>query len=53
MADNKFPNTPKYNQLIEKDEQIVKVPLDTMDWAARKAGMPSSVKNSNTIRHVN
>lgn len=52
MADNKFPNTPKYNSLIEKDPQIVKVDLDTVEFSARKSAMPGSIKNSNTIKHV-
>lgn len=53
MAENKFPNTPKYNQLIERDPQIVKIELDNMGWGARKTGLPGSIKNSNTIKHVN
>lgn len=53
MADNKFPNNPKWNQLIEKDEQIVKIPEANTDWGARPSAMPKSVKNTNTIRHVN
>lgn len=52
MADSKFPNTPKYNQLIEKDEQIVKVPMENTEFGARPSALPKNVKNSNSIRHV-
>lgn len=51
-AENKFPNNPKYNQLIENDEQIVKVPFDEVEFGARKSAQPKSIKNTNTIKHV-
>ena len=52
MADNKFPNVPKYNQLIEKDPQIVKIDMDITEFGARKSAQPTNVKNSMTIKHV-
>ncbi|MDE2099903.1 MAG: hypothetical protein KGL39_21800 [Patescibacteria group bacterium] len=52
MSANRFPNGPKYNKLIERDPQIVKVELDTTEFGARKSAMPASIKNSNTIKHV-
>ena len=48
----KFPNNPKYNSLIEKDPQIVKIDLDVVEFGGRKSSMPGNVKNSNTIKHV-
>jgi len=51
MADKSFP-APKYNQLIERDPQIVKVDLDVVEFSARKSAMPSNIKNSMTIKHV-
>lgn len=46
-----FPG-PKYNQVIENDPQIVAVPLQNMDWGARKSGMPGSIKNDQKIEHT-
>jgi len=51
MAEKNFPG-PSYNRLIENDPQIVKVPMDHMEWASRASGMPSDIKNGMTIRHV-
>ena len=36
MADKNFPG-PNINRLIEKDPQIVKIPLDTMGWGSTPA----------------
>lgn len=47
----KFPG-PNYNQVIETDPQILQVPLESMGWGARKSGMPGSIKNDQTIKHV-
>ena len=33
-----WPSTP-YNSLIENDPMIVKVPMDNVDWGARKGTM--------------
>jgi hypothetical protein len=52
MSGEKFPNVPKYNQLIDKDPQIVKIDLDVVEFSARKTAMPAAVKNSMTIKHV-
>lgn len=49
---SKFP-APNYNNVIETDPQILQVPLEKMDWGARKSAMPKSIKNSQTISHVN
>jgi hypothetical protein len=43
---------PRFNQLIEKDPQIVKVDLDYTDFGSRKSGLPGSIKNQRTIKHV-
>lgn len=47
----KFPG-PNYNQVIESDPQIVTVPLQNMEWGARKSAMPGSIKNSLSVQHV-
>ena len=36
MANKNFPG-PNINRLIEKDPQIVKIPLDNMDFGSRKS----------------
>lgn len=47
-----FPG-PKYNQVIEKDPQIVECNLDRMDWGARRSGQPKSLDGSELkIEHV-
>lgn len=51
MPNMNFPG-PKYNQVIENDPQIKQVPLEKMDWAARKSAMPTDVKNDQVIKHV-
>lgn len=43
----------RYPEPIERDSQIVRVPLENMDWCARKSAMPTSVKNEQRIKHVN
>ncbi len=43
---------PRYTKLIETDAQIVKVDMDYTDFGSRKAGMPGSIKNERTIKHV-
>lgn len=47
----KFPG-PSINRLIDEDPMIVKVPMEKMDWGARKSAQPKDTKNSMTIRHV-
>lgn len=52
MANQNFPG-PKYNQIIEKDKQIISVPLDNVDWGGRAVSTRTPVKNdTQTIRHV-
>ena len=55
--DTSWPSTP-HNSLIENDPAIVKVPMDNVDWGARKSTMskarnPASGGNSKLgIQHV-
>lgn len=55
--DTSWPSTP-HNALIENDPMIVKVPMDNVDWGARKGTMakarnPESGGNGKLgIRHV-
>ena len=51
MASNQFPG-PKYNQVPEKDKQIVSVPLENQDWGARPVTTKIPSANQQTIRHV-
>ncbi len=52
-----YPNT-QYNKLVENDPMIVKVPMDDIDWGARKGTMskarnPASGGNGKMgIKHV-
>lgn len=48
---SKFPG-PNYNNVIESDPQIIAVPLEKMDWGARKSALPGSIKNDQIIEHV-
>lgn len=51
MANKNFPG-PNINRIIEQDPQIVKVPMDHMGWGSRASGMPKSIANNMTIKHV-
>lgn len=51
MPNTNFPG-PKYNDVIANDPQIIAVPLQNMDFGARKSGMPGSVKNDLKVDHV-
>ncbi len=51
MANQNFPG-PKYNQIIDKDKQIVQVPLDNAEWGSRPVSTKTPVKNAQTIRHT-
>lgn len=51
MASNKFPG-PGINRLIDSDPQIVKVKMETAEFAARSSALPKDTKNDMTIRHV-
>lgn len=51
MANPNFPG-PSINRLIDSSPKIVKVPMESMDWGARKSAQPKDVKNSMTLRHV-
>lgn len=57
MARDTFPS-PKYNTIIEpnSDKQIVTVPLEQVDFGARKVSQNESSTNSKSsimsIRHV-
>ena len=42
-----FPG-PKTNRLIDTDPQIVKVPMDYMDWGARASIMPKGTNPKGT-----
>ena len=42
-----FPG-PKTNRLIDQDPQIVKVPMDYMDWGARASVMPKGTNPKGT-----
>ena len=54
---NDWGSTP-YNSLIDNDPQIVKVPMETVDWGARRGAInrakkPESGGNGRmTIKHV-
>lgn len=41
--DTSWPSTP-HNSLIENDPQIVKVPMDNVDWGSRKGTMSKARK---------
>jgi hypothetical protein len=43
---------PRFDNLIEKDSQIVKIDLDYTDIASRPTALPKSIKNQMTIKHV-
>lgn len=52
MPNPNFPG-PKYNDVIENDPQILQVPLENMDFGARKSAMPGNVKAEKmAIKHV-
>lgn len=51
MAEKSFPG-PTYSRVIENDPQIVKVPMEKMDWGARRSGQPGTISNNMTIKHV-
>lgn len=51
MAAKNFPG-PNINRLIENDPQIIKVPMEKMDWGARMSAQPKNISNSMTIKHV-
>lgn len=54
-AQNAWPRQ-SYNKLIENDPQIVKVPLETMDWGSRGSMMGRASKATQNgklgIRHI-
>ena len=39
MASKNFPG-PSINHLIDQDPQIIKVPMETVQWGARPSVMP-------------
>lgn len=55
VNNNAYPRT-KFSKLIEDDPQIVKVPLDSMDWGSRGSMMGRAEKATRNgklgIRHV-
>ena len=51
MANQNFPG-PRFNQVIEKDKQIISVPLDNGEWGSRPVSTKTPVKNDQTIRHI-
>lgn len=51
MADNSPAFNPPLNRLIDNDPQIIRVPLDKMDWSARRTSQPAIGNNMN-IKHL-
>lgn len=51
MANQNFPG-PRFNQIIEKDKQIISVPLDNVDWGARPVSTQTPIKNDQVIKHI-
>lgn len=51
MATPAFPG-PKLDKIIDTDPQIVKVPMDYMEFGARQSALPKNTKNSMTLKHV-
>lgn len=52
---DRFPGPYKNSvpqDLNNPDPMVERVPVTKTDIGSRKAGMPGSIKNSNTIRHV-
>ncbi len=47
----KFP-WPYLNKIVEEDPQIIKVPMDYMEWASRKSAQPKDIKNNMSVEHV-
>ncbi len=49
---NDWPTQP-FNKLIEEDPQIVKVPLDGVEWGARRSTL-NRIENRNgmNIKHI-
>ena len=47
----KFP-WPYLNKIVEEDPQIIKVPMDNMEWASRKSALPKDIKNNMSLEHV-
>jgi hypothetical protein len=50
--DSSFPQQP-FNKLIDEDPQIVRVPLDNVDWGSRPSIM-KKIENRNgmSIKHI-
>lgn len=47
-----FPG-PKYNDVIDKDPQIVQVPLEVNEWGGRSVSQSSPTRtDTQTIKHV-
>lgn len=51
MPNKNFPG-PNINRIIDSDPQIVKVPMEKMDWGSRMSGQPKDISNAMTIKHV-
>ena len=52
MANGPFPG-PKYNDVIDKDPQIVQVPLEVNEWGGRPVSQSGSTRtDTQTIKHV-
>lgn len=52
MADNSPAFTPPMNKIPDSDPQIVRVPLDTVEFGFRKSAAPKNVKNEFPLDHV-
>ena len=52
MANPPFPG-PKYNDVVDKDPQIVQVPLEQSEWGGRPVSTGGSTHNDvQVIKHV-
>ena len=47
----KFP-WPYINKIVEEDPQIIKVPMDYVEWGGRKSAQPENIKNNMSLEHV-
>lgn len=51
MPNANFPG-PSINRLLDNSPKIVRVPMESTDWGARKSAQPKDIKNSMTLSHV-
>jgi hypothetical protein len=51
MANSNFPG-PSINRLLDSSPKIVRVPMESAEWGARKSAQPKNTKNDMTLSHV-